>query len=68
MKAVDPAAHTVTVDHDPIPGLMPGMTMTFPVTPSASLDGIRAGQRVDFTLRRRESGKMAVTEIHPAKR
>jgi len=66
VKAVDVTAHTVTIDHDDIPGLMPRMTMTFSVTDSAALSAIKVGERVDFSLRE-DGGKFVVTEIHPAK-
>jgi len=67
VKAVDVTAHTVTIDHDDIPGLMPRMTMTFSVTDSAALSAIKVGERVDFSLRD-DGGKFVVTEIHAAKR
>jgi Cu/Ag efflux protein CusF len=66
VKAVDATAHTVTIDHDDIPGLMPRMTMEFSVTDSAALSAIKIGERVDFSLRD-DGGKFVVTEIHPAK-
>ena len=66
VKAVDEKAHTVTINHDDIPGLMPRMTMKFSVVDSAALSGIKVGERVDFSLRE-DAGKMVVTEIHPAK-
>ena len=67
VKAVDATAHTVTIDHDDIPGLMPRMTMVFSVADSAALGGIKVGERVDFILRDGGGGKYVVTEIHPAK-
>jgi len=67
VKAVDATAHTVTIDHDDIPGLMPRMTMVLSVADLTALGGIKVGERVDFSLRDDGGGKHVVTEIHPAK-
>ena len=64
---MDATAHTVTIDHDDIPGLMPRMTMVLSVADLTALGGIKVGERVDFSLRDDGGGKYVVTEIHPAK-
>jgi thiol-disulfide isomerase/thioredoxin len=48
--AVHAAQGTVTLDHGPIPGLMPAMRMAFPVQPVERLQGLRVGDRVRFAL------------------
>lgn len=41
----------VTLKHDEIKGLMPAMTMEFPVKSVEMLNGLRLGDKVRFTLR-----------------
>jgi protein SCO1 len=47
---VDLAKKTVVVSHDPVPGLMPAMTMPFEVRSAADLNGVVPGAIVSFTL------------------
>jgi protein SCO1/2 len=62
VMGVDAEARQVTLDHEDIPGLMKGMTMTFDVAPDVSLEGIRSGMEVDFRLKY-ESGVYTVTAL-----
>lgn len=62
---VDPAARTVTLDHDEIPGLMMAMTMTFPVAPDVDLASVEKGSSVDFEVRS-EGSTVTVTAIEKA--
>ena len=48
--AIDDAKHTLTIKHDDIAGLMPGMTMSFPVADPALMTGREPGEIVDATL------------------
>lgn len=48
--AVDAAQGTVTLDHGPIPGLMPAMRMAFPVRSVERLQGLQVGETVRFAL------------------
>ena len=48
--SVDQQALRVTISHDDIPGLMPAMTMPFPVSSADALTGVVAGTRVRFEL------------------
>jgi Cu/Ag efflux protein CusF len=59
--SVDVAKGEITLDHEDIPGLMKGMTMTFEAEP-ALLPGVAAGQEVDFRVRE-EAGRYVVTAI-----
>jgi Cu(I)/Ag(I) efflux system periplasmic protein CusF len=61
--SVDATKGEVTLDHEDIPGLMTGMTMTFHADP-ALLAGIAAGEEVDFRARE-EGGRYVVTAIEP---
>lgn len=47
---VDEGSKKVTLKHDEIKGLMPAMTMEFPVKSANILQGIRAGDKIRFTL------------------
>ena len=48
--AVDAAAGTITLDHEPMPEIgWPGMTMDFEADP-ALLPGVKAGDKVAFDL------------------
>jgi len=40
----------VLIDHQDIPGFMDAMTMTFPVSDPALLEGLEAGTRVTFRV------------------
>ena len=52
VKAMDPAAHTLTLKHGPIPAIgWPAMTMTFKVDASASMSGLKVGQPVAFDVK-----------------
>ncbi len=61
---IDAGARTVTLDHDEIPDLMKGMTMTFDVAPSVDLASLAPGTEVDFRLSDAEGG-LTVVEIRP---
>ena len=49
--SMDAKGKKVTLKHEEIKGLMPAMTMEFPVRSPELLDGVRQGDRVRFTLR-----------------
>jgi Cu(I)/Ag(I) efflux system periplasmic protein CusF len=50
VTAVDKAASTITLHHDPIPeAKWPTMTMTFKAAP-AILDAVKVGEKVEFDL------------------
>jgi Cu/Ag efflux protein CusF len=49
--SVDHTAGTVQIKHEDIKGFMTAMTMTFKARRPSLLDGISAGDNVDFTLR-----------------
>ncbi|HLY37401.1 MAG TPA: copper-binding protein [Candidatus Binatia bacterium] len=63
--AVDEQRQRVTIAHDDIPGLMPAMTMQFPVASPAVLAGANAGTRVRFELER-DGPRLTVTHIVPS--
>ena len=50
VKATDSKRPSIELDHEDIQGLMPAMTMEFYVKDKAMLDGLGAGDRVEFTI------------------
>ena len=44
------SAGSLTINHEPIAGLMPAMEMTFSVNPRALTDGVRPGDKVEFSM------------------
>jgi thiol-disulfide isomerase/thioredoxin len=62
--AVDETQATVTLDHGPIPGLMPAMRMAFPVQQSERLQGLQVGAVVRFSLQAR-GPEWVITTIEP---
>ena len=62
VKAVNPKAPAIEIDHEEIVGLMPAMQMEFPVTESALLNGIAVNDRIDFTIQN-GTGEMKVIAI-----
>ena len=57
--AVHADRHELTIKHGDIDGLMPGMTMTFPVVPASLMDGQTAGDLVTGTLEVGDRGRAA---------
>lgn len=47
---VDAAGKSVVISHDPVPGVMPAMTMPFEVRDGKELNGLVPGSIVSFTL------------------
>lgn len=62
VKAVNPKAPSIEIDHGDIEGLMPAMQMEFEVSDAALLNGIAVNDRIDFTIEDR-TGTMRVTAI-----
>jgi protein SCO1 len=52
VQSVDPALRQVVIDHEDIPGVMPAMSMSFDVGDASLLEGLEAGQTIEFTLER----------------
>ncbi len=48
--SVDPAHQTLVVSHDAIPGYMPAMTMPYRVRERETLDAVKPGMTIQFTL------------------
>lgn len=64
--SADESQAAVTVEHDPIPVVMPHtMTMTFPAAGPEVVRGLRSGQHVLLTLEL-QSGQLVVVNVSPA--
>jgi Cu/Ag efflux protein CusF len=62
--AANPGARQLKVDHQEIKGFMHAMQMEYPVARQALLRGVRPGDKVRFTIRRRNGTieRLKVTE------
>ncbi len=59
--AIDQAASRITLDHGPIPGVMPAMRMAFPIQAGELLNGIQVGDALRFGVRSRGPEWVIVT-------
>ena len=67
VQSVDAANGSLTIAHEPIAELgWPAMTMSFKVDRPALLEGVKAGEHIEFTLRGRDMSAV-VTSIEEAK-
>lgn len=62
VKAINPKAPSIEIDHGEVEGLMPAMQMEFDVSDAALLNGIQVNDQIDFTIEDR-TGIMRVTAI-----
>ena len=62
VKALNPKAPSIEIDHGDIEGLMPAMQMEFEVSDAALLNGLQVNDQIDFTIEDR-TGTMRVTAI-----
>ena len=49
VTATEPVG-SVTINHEPIDGLMPAMEMTFTAKPATLTNGVRPGDKVEFDV------------------
>jgi Cu/Ag efflux protein CusF len=49
VTAIEPAG-SLTINHEPIEGLMPAMEMTFQVNPRTLANGVRPGDKIEFSV------------------
>jgi thiol-disulfide isomerase/thioredoxin len=66
VMAVGEVKRTVTLDHGPIPGLMPAMRMIFPAQQPELLRGLQAGDVVRFSLQPR-GPEWVIATIEPTR-
>ena len=66
VQSVDSANGSLTIAHEPIAALgWPAMTMSFKVDQPALLEGVEAGEHIEFTLRGRDMSAV-VTSVKKA--
>ncbi len=67
IKGMDPENHKLTLSHDPVPELgWPSMIMDFNVAAAVSLDDLREGQAIRFTMVETENGAWIIEKINAA--
>jgi FtsP/CotA-like multicopper oxidase with cupredoxin domain/Cu/Ag efflux protein CusF len=62
--SVDPRKGRLVVDHKEIPGFMAAMVMNYQVTPPTLLQGLKAGERIRFTI---DEDQRAIVNLAPLK-
>ena len=60
VKALNPKAPAIEIDHGDVEGLMPAMQMEFPVTDANLLQGLAVNDRIDFTIENATDGMKVV--------
>jgi len=60
VKALNPNAPSIEINHGDIEGLMPAMQMEFPVTEANLLNGLAVNDRIDFTIENAPDGMRVV--------
>ena len=66
LHGVDAQKHKVNITHPAVPEFKwPAMRMDFSVGSGVALEGLKAGQKVQFTITHADS-KYTITEIAPA--
>jgi len=60
VKALNPNAPSIEINHGDIDGLMPAMQMEFPVTDPKLLNGLAINDRIDFTVENDPEGVKVV--------
>jgi len=60
VKALNPNAPSIEINHGDIDGFMPAMQMEFPVTDPKLLNGLAINDRIDFTVENDPEGVKVV--------
>ena len=60
VKALNPQAPSIEINHGEIEGLMPAMQMEFPVTDANLLNGLAVNDPIDFTVENAPEGMKVV--------
>jgi len=60
VKALNPKAPSIEIDHGDLGALMPAMQMDFPVTDASLLNGLAVNDRIDFTVENAPQGMKVV--------
>ena len=60
VKALNPKAPSIEIDHGDLGALMPAMQMEFPVTDANLLNGLAVNDRIEFTVENAPEGMKVV--------
>lgn len=63
LAAVDRERGTATIDHGEIPGFMPAMQMEYHVSSKELLTGVKPGEKIRFTMRKKAGEEATVTQL-----
>jgi Cu(I)/Ag(I) efflux system membrane fusion protein len=63
IRAINPTAGTITLDHGNIPGIMSAMTMAFKTADPKFLEAFKVNDVVRFTLTRADNGEYVITNM-----
>jgi Cu/Ag efflux protein CusF len=58
VTGLDPKVSMIEIDHEDIKGLMPAMQMQFHLKDKSLLNGIKVGDRIEFTVERGVGGML----------
>lgn len=62
---VDARQNMIVIDHEDIPGFMAAMIMGYPVQPAGLLQGVKAGDRIRFTIDASHQAIIKITQVNP---
>jgi Cu/Ag efflux protein CusF len=68
VRGTIPAQNLIVITHEPIPGLMGAMTMGFRAEPGRLLEGLLAGDLIEFTINKRGNELLMVAVRREADR
>jgi len=60
---VNAATYSIMVENEEVPGVLTAERRVFGVNPPSLLEGLKEGDRIEFTLTRRESGALVITRL-----
>ena len=62
--AVVPGSSQIVVDHEEITGFMDAMTMGYRIEPPSLLEGVKAGDRIRFTIDTQQKAIVKIEKLH----
>ena len=65
IRGIGAFGKSVLLDHNDIPGIMDAMAMSYPVERPESMQGLKIGDSVIFTLKEPQVGEYVVSAIAP---
>ena len=59
-----PGSNQIVVDHKEIKGFMGAMTMGYRIEPPSLLEGVKAGDRIRFTIDTQQKAIVKIEKMH----